>query len=236
MESKLSIKILTHTPDAGKVIAMAGRVCYSNCDFDMLEEKITSDEVSRMLNKLISSGHHSTIEHVSFTFAVEGVSRALSHQLVRARIASYSQRSQRYIKEKSFDFIVPNSIKDAGLEEDFNKKMETIQGWYNEYLQAGVPAEDARFILPNACETKLIFTLNARSLLNFLQHRLCRRAQWEIRAMAFAMLKEVITVEPILGNALAKVALPCVYNRCDEGSMTCGKPYTEEEVGELLGK
>lgn len=232
MESKLKIKVLTHTPEGGKIIAMAGRVCYSNCDFNTLEEKITSDEVARMINKLISSGHHSTIEHVSFTFAVEGVSRALSHQLVRARIASYSQRSQRYIKEKAFDFIVPNSIKNNGLEEDFLIKMAIIQEWYNEYLKAGIPAEDARFLLPNACETKLIFTFNARSLLNFFQHRLCRRAQWEIREMAFAMLREVIAVEPILGEALAKVTLPCVYDRCDEGSMTCGKPYTEEEVRE----
>lgn len=170
----MKVVLISSTPRALEVIATAGRVCYSSKDIESIQNNFTEEEIVNMLQKLISSGHHSTLEHVSFTFGIEGVSRALSHQLVRHRIASYSQKSQRYVKEKQFEFVIPPSIIKAGLEEDYINRMQTIQEVYNGYIKAGVPAEDARYILPNACETQLLVTMNVRSLINFFKHRLCK--------------------------------------------------------------
>lgn len=144
-------------------------------------------------------GHLSTLEHVTFTFAIEGVSRVLTHQLVRHRIASYSQQSQRYVKEHDFETIVPASIASKPeAKAKFDKLMTEIQAMYDEFIALDIPAEDARYILPNATETKIVCTFNARSLLNFFSLRCCTRAQWEIRALANEMLRQCQAVAPVI--------------------------------------
>ncbi len=169
------------------------------------------------------------MEHASFTFVVEGISRACSHQLVRHRLASYSQQSQRYVNEKEFDYLMPPSIQEDGeMRALFEKTMKDIQQSYSYFadrlVQKGYSTEsareDARFVLPNATETKIMITMNARELLHFFRQRLCNRAQWEIRAMAYAMLK---LVKPIAPTIFRHSGPPCVKGKCPEGSRTCGK-------------
>lgn len=216
----MKVELLNYTPEPEKTIAVAGRLCYSRVGVDELKEKLDAAAVEKMIKKLSSMGHYSTFEHVSFTFGIEGVSRALTHQLVRHRVASYSQQSQRYVKETQFDYIVPDTILEKGMKEVFEERMKIMQDWYTEALSAGIPAEDARFYLPNAAETKIIVTMNARELIHFFKHRLCTRAQWEIRACADLMLAEVKKVAPgIFENA----GPGCVTDRCPEGELSCGK-------------
>lgn len=159
---------------------------------------------------------------MTFTFAIEGVSRVLTHQLVRHRIASYSQQSQRYVKEHDFETIVPPSIaKNPAAKAKFDALMAEIQDLYNEFTAAGVLAEDARYILPNATETKIVCTFNARSLLNFFSLRCCTRAQWEIRALANEMLRQVKDVAPVI---FENAGPTCVSEGvCHEGEMSCGR-------------
>ena len=177
--------------------------------------------MDNFIKKLADMGHESPFEHVNFTFGVEGVSRALSHQLVRHRIASYSQKSQRYVDEKSFTYIVPPSI--ASNEEalaDYHAQMEAIRKAYAR-LSELIPQEDARYVLPNACETKVVVTMNVRSLNNFFRLRCCQRAQWEIRELAKMMLKEVRKVAPrIFANSGATCE---ITGDCPEGEMSCRK-------------
>ena len=218
----ISCKLIRYTPDPDRTVAMSAHLCYSPIGAAQIEEDMTDDQVRRLVRQLARMGHTSTFEHVTFTFAVEGVSRVLTHQLVRHRIASYSQQSQRYVKEHDFETIVPPTIaKDPALKEKFDGLCGKIQALYNEMTEAGIPAEDARYILPNATETKIVVTMNARSLLHFFELRCCNRAQWEIRALANMMLEEVKKVAPILfGNA----GPTCVTQRiCHEGKMSCGR-------------
>jgi thymidylate synthase (FAD) len=215
------VRLLTHTPDPERTVAAAARLCYSATGAARLYEDLSVEQVDKLLAHLIESGHESPTEHVTFTFAIEGVSRSLSHQLVRHRIASYSQQSQRYVREQSFDYIIPPSVAaDPALKERFHTTMATIQNAYNELLKA-VPAEDARYVLPNACETKLVATFNCRSLYNFFRLRCCRRAQWEIRALACAMREEVRRVAPRL-FALAGPSCE-TEGICYEGRFSCGR-------------
>ena len=167
-------------------------------------------------------GHLSTLEHVTFTFAIEGVSRVLTHQLVRHRIASYSQQSQRYVKEHDFETIVPASIASKPeAKAKFDKLMTEIQAMYDEFIALDIPAEDARYILPNATETKIVCTFNARSLLNFFSLRCCTRAQWEIRALANEMLRQCQAVAPVI---FENAGPTCVSEGvCHEGAMSCGR-------------
>lgn len=217
----MKVKLLVYTPEPEKVVAAAARLCYSPDGADVLFDGLTEERAQRFLQKLVEMGHFSPIEHVSFTFAVEGVSRALSHQMVRHRIASYSQKSQRYVLEDSFAYIVPPSV--AGNEEAlqvFREQMEKIRAAYRE-LRRLVHHEDARYVLPNACETKFVFTMNARSLHNFFLLRCCNRAQWEIRRLAEAVYLEVKHVAPTLFGAAGPA---CVgEGGCPEGDMTCGE-------------
>lgn len=218
----MQVKLIRYTPDPERTVAMSARLCYSPIGAAQLEEKISEEQAAALVRKLINMGHFSTLEHVTFTFAIEGVSRVLTHQLVRHRIASYSQQSQRYVKEHDFETIMPASIAaKPEAREAFNGLMEKIQGLYNELTEAGIPAEDARYILPNATETKIVCTFNARSLLNFFSLRCCTRAQWEIRALANAMLKECQAVAPVL---FEKAGPTCVTEGvCHEGPMSCGR-------------
>lgn len=245
MESKLKVSLIAHTPDAEKVVAAAAKLCYSRTGAFNIMENLNEEATSKFLNMLVGMGHESPVEHVSFTFAVEGVSRVLTHQLVRHRIASYSQQSQRYVKLEQFEYIVPPSIESIPeAKELFIETMERDQKAYNELVdilnekhvqrlvndgvdekKAGKMAEkmaieDARYVFPNACETKIVFTMNARTLFNFFKHRCCSRAQWEIRNLADEMLKQVKEVAP----TLFKFSGPsCLASNCPEGNMSCGK-------------
>ena len=213
----MQVKLLRHTPEPEKTVAMSARLCYSPIGAAQLEEKISDEQAAALVRKLVSMGHFSTLEHVTFTFAIEGVSRVLTHQLVRHRIASYSQQSQRYVKEHNFETIMPPSIAARPVE----ALMQKLQDTYNKFTEMGIPAEDARYVLPNAAETKIVCTFNARSLLNFFSLRCCMRAQWEIRALAEAMLAECKRVAPVI---FENAGPTCVSEGiCREGAMSCGR-------------
>ncbi len=197
---KLNVKLLEVSNNAISLIYAACRQCYSakfaGDMFDDAGKDLKKQE--EFVAKVIGSGHESPLEHVKFTFAVEGVSRALTHQLVRHRVASYSQQSQRYVKASNFNYIIPPSVEDdTVLKDKFIKVMEGIQKDYDSLVdaftkkgKAGESAnQDARFILPQAAETKIVVTMNCRELMHFFQERCCTRAQWEIRALAKEMLK-----------------------------------------------
>ncbi|HPU02125.1 MAG: FAD-dependent thymidylate synthase [Firmicutes bacterium] len=217
----MHVELIAWTPDPERTVAAAARLCYSTASAAEIARALDPEKTRSFVNKLIEMGHQSPLEHVSFTFAVEGVSRALSHQLVRHRIASYSQKSQRYVDETNFTWITPPSIeKNPVAKEIFERQIEAIRRCYAE-LCAAVPREDARYILPNACETKLVVTMNARSLLHFFRVRCCNRAQWEIRRLARLMLAEVRRVAPEL---FRNAGPPCeTDNYCPEGEMSCGR-------------
>lgn len=227
------VKLLNHTPEPERTVAAAARLCYSTTGAAELFAGLSDEQVAKLLAHLVESGHESPTEHVTFTFAIEGVSRALTHQLVRHRIASYSQQSQRYVREESFDYIIPPSV--AAVPEArrrFEETMATIQSAYNELLKV-VPPEDARYVLPNACETKIVATFNCRSLYNFFRLRCCRRAQWEIRNLALAMREEVRRVAPRL-FALAGPSCE-TEGVCYEGRFSCGRAPLASHTRTLPG-
>lgn len=218
----MMVKLLRHTPEPERTVAMSARLCYSPIGAAQLEERISDEQAATLVRKLASMGHLSTFEHVTFTFAIEGVSRVLTHQLVRHRIASYSQQSQRYVKEHAFETIMPASIAARPqAKEKFERLMGEIQELYNDFIALDIPAEDARYILPNATETKIVCTFNARSLLNFFSLRCCTRAQWEIRALANEMLRQCQEVAPVI---FENAGPTCVSEGvCHEGAMSCGR-------------
>lgn len=218
----IKVKLLEYTPHPERVVAMAARLCYSAAGAEELAEKMTDEQVEKLVDKIIQMGHASTMEHVSFTFGIEGVSRVLTHQMVRHRLASYSQQSQRYVAEHDFEYILPPSIAERPeASERFKALMENIQQAYNDLVEAGVPKEDARYVLANATETKIVVTMNARSLMHFFNLRCCNRAQWEIRELAYKMLAEAKAVAPLL---FKNAGASCVATgHCPEGAMTCGK-------------
>lgn len=221
MNRMMQVKLINFTPNPERTVALAARICYSAVGVEELQQSFTREDEVRFLKKLVSVGHLSPLEHVSFTFAAEGVSRALTHQLVRHRIASYSQKSQRYVDESNFAYIIPPSIQNnKEALSRYQAIMEEINGAYQALAQI-VPKEDARYVLPQACESKIVFTFNARSLLNFFQQRLCLRAQWEIRQLASLMLQEVRQEAPVL---FAKAGPTCETDQvCYEGDMSCGR-------------
>lgn len=229
-EAKLKVILLRHTPEPAATIAMAAKLCYSPSDITSLKEKIEKKDQKKFVEKLVEMGHMTPIEHPSFTFAIEGISRACSHQLVRHRIASYSQQSQRYVSEDTgFGYVIPPVIReDKELKKAFVTFMKEAQRSYNEMFsklnEKGIMGEaanqDARFILPNACETKIVVTMNARELMHFFRLRCCNRAQWEIREMAEKMLKHAKRAAPVI---FQKAGPGCLHAHCPEGSYTCGK-------------
>ena len=231
----MEVKLLRHTPEPDKTVAMSARLCYSPIGAAQLEEKMSDEQAAKLVRKLVSMGHYSPMEHVTFTFAIEGVSRVLTHQLVRHRIASYSQQSQRYVKEHNFETIMPPSIAARPeAKEKFEKLMVEIQDLYNEFVDMGVLAEDARYVLPNAAETKIVCTFNVRSLMNFFKLRCCTRAQWEIRNLATSMLKQLKTVDP---KMFAGFGPSCyTYGVCPEGRLCCGKQVEMKEKFDNLEK
>ena len=217
----MRVQLLSYTPDPEQVAAAAARLCYSSASIAQLLER-SRDDHAALLAKILDLGHFSVLEHASFTFGIEGISRACSHQLVRHRIASYSQQSQRYVAvQERFPAVTPPSIvENLQLNERFEQLLKDCHLLYGELMAAGIPAEDARFVLPNAAATKLVMTMNARELRHFFALRCCRRAQWEIRAMATAMLRLCQPVAPLL---FAGAGPGCLGGTCPEGKMTCGQ-------------
>ncbi|MGN1051009.1 MAG: FAD-dependent thymidylate synthase [Acutalibacteraceae bacterium] len=261
------VTLLAHTPDPEQTVAMAAKLCYSKTDIEHIKDGLTPEKASDFLDMLGDLGHASPTEHASFTFGIENISRACSHQLVRHRIASYSQQSQRYVDGNSFEFVIPpaiennekafnaykkvidmqskaySEIRDALVADYIRKENPEIRGTDEEVIASfreqdkkhfnkivKIANEDARFVLPNACTTKIICTFNTRSLKNFFAHRCCNRAQWEIREVATQMLKECLKVAPTLFKNCGPA---CLFGPCPEGNMCCGK---QKEVREKYGR
>jgi thymidylate synthase (FAD) len=218
----LIVKLLASTPDADRICAAAGNSCYSDRPSYEIVEDIDSEKT---LSRIVGMGHHSVIEHAVFTFSVEGVSRALTHQLVRHRMASYSQQSQRYVSMDHAAYVTPHTVE--GNEEAlelYDSVMDTIWDAYKKLEGMGIPAEDARYLLPNGCTTNITITMNARELLHFFSLRSCNRAQWEIREMSDQMLRICKEVSPVI---FKNAGPPCVRGSCPEGKKTCGHPRTD---------
>lgn len=233
----MNVQLLTHTPDPEKIVASAAKLCYSSAKVSDIMDGLDEEKTEKFLNMLMDLGHESPIEHITFTFGIEGVSRSLLAQFTRHRIASYSVKSQRYVSEKQFSFVTPPEIeknpeaKKIYLEamakdvEDYNRLADILK---EQHMAAGMDEkkaekaaqEDARYILPNACETNMIVTMNARSLYNFFHHRCCTRAQWEIRECAYRMY---LLVKDIAPTIFKKAGPSCVAGPCPEGKMSCGK-------------
>lgn len=226
----MHVELLYHTPDPERAIATAARLCYAPVGAAELMETMPEERVKSVLSTIMASGHYSTLEHASYTFAVDGVSRALTHQLVRHRIASFNQQSQRYVKFKNgVEVVKPESVTATPeLEAVFDEAIEATVNAYKKLLDAGVPAEDARYLLPNAAETKIVITMNVRELLHFFELRCCNRAQWEIRELAHRMLELAKPTAPFI---FMDAGAPCVHGSCPEGKMTCGNPYPKVRRG-----
>lgn len=219
----MKVKLIRHTPEPEKLVAIAARLCYSPVGVEDLDEKLDIEAARKLVKFVIKSGHLSTTEHVYFTFGIEGISRVLSHQLVRHRIASFNQQSQRYVKFKeNYDYIIPDSIKNnKKINKKYSSFISDIHKFYEEMLAQGIEAEDARYILPNSSETKMIATMNARELLHFFTVRCCKRAQNEIRELAILMLKEAKKAAPVI---FENAGPNCLRISCPEGKYSCGKP------------
>lgn len=281
METKLNVKLLSYTQNPELVIATAGKLCYSPATVEDLMKKQDKESIEKFINKLASMGHESPLEHCVFNFAIEGVSRSLTHQLVRHRIASYSQQSQRYVRESQFEYVIPADIKNNPvLKRKYIEQMEYTQQLYDEivydlmldylyqpmyrnYLEFQLKRlkidknsfyswtgkmflgcnilerlekkykslysvlekkaiENARYVFPNACETKIMVTMNLRSLINFCRHRCCRRAQDEIQQLAWKIVEEIEKISPLLAKNLGA---SCQFGKCPEGNMSCMMPY-----------
>jgi len=241
----MKVQLLTHTPNPEKIVAAAAKLCYSNAEIDTLMEGLTQEKAEEFVQMLATLGHESPTEHASFTFAIEGVSRSLLAQITRHRMATFSVQSQRYVQLDNFDYVLPPAIaEDEEATLLFEQTMQEEAKAYEkltailkekhktalmqeckdekqaERAAAKMAIEDARFVLPNACNTKMIVTMNTRSLQNFFHHRCCSRAQWEIRMLADEMLRLVSAVAPSL---FVSSGPSCVAGPCPEGKMTCGK-------------
>ena len=227
-QKKLKVILLRHTLQPEETVSLAAKLCYSKSTIADLNEKISSKDQSDFIRKLMDMGHESVMEHASFTFGVEGVSRVLLAQLTRHRIASFSVQSQRYVSyDKGFGYIIPESITVLGEDavRKYHEQMETIEGWYKDWQnQLGGTGEksneDARFVLPNACETRIMVTMNVRELRHFFSLRMCSRAQWEIRRMAEEMFRLCFETAPAL---FMNAGPACLRGKCPEGEKSCGK-------------
>ena len=223
----LKVILVRHTLSPEETVALGAKLCYSRASIENLREKISSADQSAFIDKLMQMGHESVFEHASFTFGVEGVSRVLLAQLTRHRLASFSVQSQRYVSyEKGFGYILPPRIEALGPEAvaEYQRQMDTLEEWYTEWqrrLGSGEGSnEDARFVLPNACETRVLMTLNVRELRHFFSLRMCNRAQWEIRAMAEQMHRLCMETAPAL---FSDAGPACLRGKCPEGEKSCGK-------------
>lgn len=238
----MNVTLLAHTPNPERLVATAALLCYSADDVATIMDEMCDNDAEKQIKLLQSIGHESPIEHVSFTFAIEGVSRSLLAQITRHRIASFSVRSQRYVKMVDADYNIPEAILlDLESRELYNRTIISAYMAYEEitrnlmlkYLNQGMDEksaekkaiEDARFVLPNAACTSMVITMNARELLHFFRLRTCNRAQWEIREVADKMLAECYRVAPTI---FKDAGCGCCSGVCPEGRMSCGKPRKAE--------
>lgn len=227
-QKHLKVELIRYTPLPEEVVALGAKLCYSRSDIGGLQESISRKDQSAFIERLMNMGHESVLEHASFTFGIEGVSRVLLAQLTRHRLASFSVQSQRYVSyEKGFGYIIPPKIRALGpeAEAEYQKQMDTMEQWYSEWQdrlgKAGESSnEDARFVLPNACETRILMTMNVRELRHFFSLRMCSRAQWEIREMAKQMHLLCLKAAPHL---FADAGPGCLRGKCPEGEKSCGK-------------
>ncbi len=222
------VKLIRHTPEPERAVATAARLCYAAVSAADLDQQMDQQTVQRMVSRMISSGHGSTLEHAVFTFAVDGVSRVLTHQLVRHRLASYDQQSQRYTDSSGDDYVTPptiagNLVLDDGtpVAKVYEDHLAKSKALYAAMTAVGVPKEDARYLLPQGMHTRILVTMNARELLHFFSLRCCTRAQWEIRELAERMLTEVKAVAPTL---FADAGPTCAqtHGHCPE-ERSCGR-------------
>ncbi len=222
----MEVELANHTPEPDRTAAHAALTCYS--EEIPSKEEMDESEVKEILEKIKESGHHSVIEHASFTFEISGVSRSLTHQLVRHRLASYSQQSQRYVDIEDFDPVIPETIEDnEEAKRIYDEFMENVEETYKKLKdEQGIPLEDARFVLPNATKSNIIVTMNARELWHFFSLRCCKRAQWEIRELANRMLELVKEAAPIIFD---EAGAPCVRGPCPESEeFFCGEPIQQD--------
>ena len=224
----MKVKLLRYTTDPELLCGTAALTSTKSGSPSEILKKMGPDKAKRIIKRVTGYGHVSVIEHASFTFSIEGVSRAMTHQLVRHRVASYTQQSQRYVTYNTLEkYVTPASISEkAEAKELFEETLERISKTYNKLLKLGVPKEDARFILPNACKTNIIVTMNARELRHFFNLRCCVRAQWEIREAATEMLKQVKKVAPVLFENAGPSCVKLGY--CPEGKMKPAKCNIQE--------
>lgn len=224
----MQVSLLYHTQDPERAVATAARLCYAPIGAAELMETMSNEQVKKILRVIMNSGHYSALEHASYTFAVDGVSRALTHQLVRHRIASFNQQSQRYVTLSGEpEVIIPESIKESlELSALFHTAIDTAYNAYQELLDAGVPAEDARYLLPNACASKIVVTMNMRELLHFFELRCCRRSQWEIQELGNTLLELAMPTAPYI---FRDAGAPCRRGSCPEGTMSCREPFERVE-------
>lgn len=195
----MKVVLLSHTQDMERLIASSAKLCYSPVGVEEISKDLTTGEIDKFLSKLMELEHDSPLEHATFTFAIEGVSRSLTHQLVRHRIASYTQQSQRYVYMESPDYVVPSKIRDNDeAYKVFSNHLNEVTKTYRKLASLGIPKEDARSVLPNATETKIVVTKNVRTLLHFFKLRCCDKAQEEIRELANKMLDVCKDVSPTL--------------------------------------
>lgn len=233
------VKLIRHTPEPERAVATAARLCYAAVSAADLDQQMDQQTVQRMVTEMVSSGHGSTLEHAVFTFAVDGVSRVLTHQLVRHRLASYDQQSQRYTDSSKDDYVTPPTIANSDrlvalddgndlreLSDAYHTALAKTMELYKLMVASGIPKEDARYVLPQAMHTRILVTMNARELLHFFALRCCTRAQWEIRELAEHMLVEVRHVAPTL-FAFAGPTCAQTHGHCPE-KRSCGrwKQYT----------
>lgn len=246
------VYLLAHTPHPEHTVASAAKLCYSSSNISDLTENLSDEKAASFVEMLGEIGHESPIEHASFTFGIEGVSRSLLAQITRHRMASFSVKSQRYVREGAFEYVTPPEIAaepealklyEEIMAEDqkrYDKIAEILKEKHKKaFIEAGKDEktadrlaekkaiEDARFVLPNSCETQMVMTMNARSLMNFFKIRCCKRAQWEIQDIANQMLELVSKVAP---NIFKNAGPSCLRGKCSEGKMSCGKP---DEVREF---
>ena len=220
----MKVQLINYTQNPEKTVAQSARLCYSSQTIQEIADHTGREKQKKLIEKIMRLGHYSVLEHTSFTFGIENISRVTSHQLVRHRIASFSQRSQRYVKIKpEQQMIIPAEIKnDPVLLPKFREIAHKGIDLYQEMISRGISAEDARYILPQATGTSIIFTANARELIHFFRLRCCNRAQWEIRQVAIEMLRMVKKIAPVI---FKNAGPPCLVGPCPEGEMSCGHPW-----------
>lgn len=224
----MEVKLIRYTPDPELTIAAAARVSMSGLTIGETFEETSRQAASRLLKQLIAAGHLSPLEHASFTFSIEGISRVTSHQLVRHRIASYTQQSQRFVMLREPQYIVPRSFSASPeLRSRYIELVDAAFRLYSDMVALGIPAEDARYILPEATVTRLVMTMNARELVHVCSLRLCHRSQWEIMELFQRVKEEVSKVAPTLGEQLVAKCYRLGY--CDEPE-SCGLFPTREPI------